>query len=126
MKWVGLFAQHKSVAERRRTPWGFRSSYEQSELEILMPHFSSGRRPGENWPNPLGGAICSGVAPYIYGHHGPGEAKDLYFSTYRRTVQTKAEWLQVKGETLRGEPLTGCTCSANTPEGRAFLTHHSR
>ena len=48
------------------------------------------------------------------------------FSTYCNTTRTKAEWLQVSGDTDSGAPVTGCTCSASTPEGSAFRAHHSR
>jgi hypothetical protein len=32
----------------------------------------------------------------------------------------------VSGDTDSGAPVTGCTCSASTPEGSAFRAHHSR
>jgi hypothetical protein len=51
---------------------------------------------------------------------------ELNLSAYCRTAHTKEEWLQVSGETERGELFTGCTCSASTPEGSAFFVHHSR
>ena len=51
---------------------------------------------------------------------------ELNLSAYCRTAHTKEEWLQVSGETERGELSRGCICSASTPEGRAFFAHHSR
>jgi hypothetical protein len=51
---------------------------------------------------------------------------EINFSVYCITTLTKAEWLQVRGETERGEPSRGWTCSASTPEGSEFFAHHSR
>ncbi len=45
---------------------------------------------------------------------------------YVAAVETTVAWLHVSGDTLSGALVSGWTCSANTPDGRAWPATQSR